>query len=97
MVTKYGFSVIGPVCLEQNNQEIFLGNSLLKNKSQIADKTSTIIDNQIIKISKKALENAIFKIKNNRTLLEKVAEVLIEEETIDGLRFKELSTTLLKI
>merc|ERR1712078_553115 len=90
MVTKYGFSIIGPVCLDQNNKEIFLGNSLLRNKSLIADKTSNIIDKQIIRISKKSLENAILKIRNNRSLLEKIVEVLIDEETIDGKRFKEL-------
>jgi len=97
MVTKYGFSVIGPVCLDQNNEEIFLGNSLLRNKSLIADKTSTIIDNQIIRISKEALANAILKIRNNRSMLEKIVEVLIDEETIDGNRFKELSSNLLKV
>ena len=97
MVTKYGFSVMGPVCLDQNNEEIFLGNSLLRNKSIIADKTSTIIDKQIIKISKEALCNAVFKIRNNRSILEKVVEVLIDEETINGNRFKELSKNLLKV
>ena len=97
MVTKYGFSVIGPVCLDQNNDEVFLGNSLLRNKSLIADKTSSIIDNQIIRISKEALANAVLKISKNRSMLEKIVEVLIDEETIDGNRFKELSTNLLKV
>ena len=97
MVTKYGFSVIGPVCLDQNKEEIFLGNSLLRNKSLIAEKTSTIIDNQIMKISKEALENAILKISNNRSTLEKIVEALIDEETIDGNRFRELSANLLKV
>ena len=97
MVTKYGFSVIGPVCLDQNNDEVFLGNSLLRNKSLIADKTTTIIDNQIISISKEALANSVLKIRNNRSMLEKIVEVLIDEETIDGNRFKELSTNLLKV
>ena len=97
MVTKYGFSVIGPVCLDQNNEEIFLGNSLLKNKSLIADKTSTIIDNQIIRISKEALKSAVVKIRNNRAMMEKIVEVLIDEETIDSNRFKELSINLLNV
>jgi len=97
MVTKYGFSVIGPVCLDQNNEEIFLGNSLLKNKSIIADKTSTIIDNQIIRISKEALKSAVLKIRNNRDMMEKIVEVLIDEETIDSNRFKELSINLLNV
>ena len=97
MVTKYGFSVIGPVNLDQDNNEVFLGNSLLKNKSMIADKTSTIIDNQIIKITKKALDNSILIIKKNRILLEKLVEVLINEETIDGDRFMKISAKILKI
>ena len=97
MVTKYGFSVIGPVCLNQNNEEIFLGNSLLRNKSLIAEKTSSTIDNQIIRISKDALANAVLKIRNNRSMMEKIVEVLVDEETIDGNRFKELSTNLLKV
>ena len=97
MITKYGFSVLGPVCLDQNNNEIFLGNSLLRNKSSLADKTSSIIDNQIIKISKEALANAVSKIKKNRSILEKIVEILIDEETIDSNRFKELSTNHLKV
>ncbi len=97
MVTKYGFSIIGPVSLNLNNDEVFLGNSLLRNKSLIADKTSTIIDKQIMEISKQALDNAIYKIKNNRQLLEKIVEVLIYQETINGNRFKELSTNILKV
>ena len=63
----------------------------------IADKTSTIIDKQIMEISKQALDNAIYKIKNNRQLLEKIVEVLIYQETINGNRFKELSTNILKV
>ncbi len=97
MVTKYGFSVIGPVCLDQNNDEVFLGNSLLRNKSLIADKTSSIIDKQIIRISKEALANAVLKISKNRSILENIVEVLIDEETIDSNRFKEMSTNLLKV
>ena len=76
---------------------MFLGNSLLRNKALIADKTSSIIDNQIITISKEALANAVLKISKNRSMLEKIVEVLIDEETIDGKRFKELSANLLKV
>ncbi len=97
MVTKYGFSVIGPVNLDQENNEVFLGNSLLRNKSMIADKTSTIIDNQVISITKKALNNSILIIRKNRNLLEKLVEVLIDEETIDGNKFKEISANLIII
>tara|TARA_Y100001978_G_scaffold195449_1_gene203739 strand:- start:12843 stop:14600 length:1758 start_codon:yes stop_codon:yes gene_type:complete len=95
MVTKYGFSLIGPVSINQNNDEVFLGNSLLRNKSSIADKTSKIIDNEIINISKNALKKAILKIDKNRLLLDKIVDILIDEETINNSRFKEIAIQLI--
>ena len=96
MVTKYGFSPIGPVCVDQNNDQIFLGNSLLRQKSGLADRTSKVIDNEIIKISKDALNNSISIIQNNRKLLDKLVDILIEEETIGKERFKKIALNLLK-
>ena len=48
MITKYGFSSIGPVNISQDNEDIFLGSSLIRNKSTIADKTSLQIDNETV-------------------------------------------------
>ena len=97
MVTKYGFSVIGPVNLDQSSDEVFLGNSLLRNKSAIADKTSKMIDDEVIKISKDALNRSIKIIKQNRKLLDNLAEVLIDEETIDKDKFKNITINSLKV
>tara|TARA_Y100001978_G_scaffold76410_1_gene68576 strand:- start:1476 stop:2075 length:600 start_codon:yes stop_codon:yes gene_type:complete len=97
MVTKYGFSVIGPVNLDQNKNEVFLGNSLLNNKSLLADKTSKLIDDEVIKIAKKALNKSIKIINNNRKILDKLVEVLIDEETIDKIKFKEITKNKLKV
>ena len=97
MVTKYGFSVIGPVNLDQNSDEVFLGNSLLRNKSVLADKTSKLIDDEVIKISKDALNRSIKIIKNNRKLLDKLVEILIDEETIDKDKFKRITRNSLKL
>ena len=97
MITKYGFSVMGPINMDQNKGDVFLGNSLLKNKSLIADKTNLKIDNEIINISKNSLSKAILIIKKNRTLLEKLVEALILEETIDKDRFNEISSKFIKM
>tara|TARA_Y100001978_G_C23509225_1_gene344769 strand:- start:14 stop:730 length:717 start_codon:yes stop_codon:yes gene_type:complete len=97
MVTKYGFSVIGPVNLDQNSDEVFLGNSLLRNKSVLADKTSKIIDDEVIKISKEALNRSIKIINKNRKLLDKLVDILIDEETIDKFKFKEITKNKLKV
>ena len=97
MITKYGFSSIGPVNISQNNEDIFLGNSLLRNKSTIADKTSLQIDNEIMKIAKNSLNQSFQILKRNRTLLDKLVELLIHEETVNKEKFHELASKLLKV
>ena len=97
MITKYGFSSIGPYSIYQNNEDIFLGNSLLRNKSTIADKTSLQIDEEIMKIAKRALNKSMQILDRNRTLLDKLVDVLIHEETINKVKFSELSSKLLKV
>ncbi len=96
MVTKYGFSIIGPVSID-NNTDISLGDGLVAKKSIIADNTYSQIDNEIINISKISLNNAINIITKNRILLEKLVDVLINLETIDNNIFKKITFDLLKI
>ena len=87
MVTKYGFSLLGPVNTSQDDKAVFLGDNLLRKKSTIADRTAKQIDDEIIEISKRALSNAIAILLKNRKLLDKLADVLVNEETIDSKRF----------
>ncbi len=97
MVTKYGFSIIGPVSMEPDNNEIYLGDGLFKRKSLIADNTSSRIDNEIIKISKVSLKNSIEILEKNRVLLDKLVEILLNQETIDRQLFKTETSELLKV
>ena len=97
MITKYGFSSIGPVNLSQNSEDIFLGNSLLRNKSIIADKTSLQIDNEIMKIANDSLNKSFRILEINRMLLDKLVDLLIHEETIDKEKFCELASKFLKV
>ena len=96
MVTKYGFSVIGPLSLDSRN-EILIGDGLVSNKSTIADNTYTKIDNEIINISKIALNNSINIISKNRILLDKLVEILIINETIENNIFRKITFNLLKV
>ena len=96
MVTKYGFSLIGPLSLDQD-RDISIGDGLVINKSLMADNTYSKIDNEIINISKISLNNAINIIRNNRILLEKLVEILIIKETIDNSIFRKISYDLLKV
>ncbi len=96
MVTKYGFSIIGPLSLDNNN-EILIGEGFVSNKQTIAEKTSSKIDNEIINISKLSLKNAMDIISKNRVLLDKLVEILVNKETIENNLFKRLTFDLLKV
>ena len=96
MVTKYGFSIIGPISMDSNN-EIFLGEGLFRRKPLIAEDTSSRIDKEIIKISKISLNNSIEILKKNRVLLDKLVDILLNQETIDKQLFKLTTSKLLKV
>ena len=49
MVTKYGFSIIGPISMDSNN-EMYLGDGLFRRKPLIAENTSSRIDLSLIHI-----------------------------------------------
>ena len=80
-----------------DNKDMFLGDGLVRNKSLVADNTCSKIDNEVINISKIALNNAVNIIRKNRILLEKLVEMLINLETIDKNIFKKISFDLLEI
>ena len=97
MVTKYGFSIIGPISMEPDNNEMYLGDGLFRRKPLIAENTSSRIDNEIINISKISLNNSIKILKKNRVLLDKLVDILLNQETIDKKVFKLTTSKLLKV
>jgi len=97
MVTKYGFSIIGPISMDSDNNEMYLGDGLFRRKPLIAENTSSRIDNEIINISKISLNNAIKILKKNRVLLDKLVDILLNQETIDKKVFKLTTSKLLKV
>ena len=97
MVTKYGFSIIGPISMDSDNNEMYLGDGLFRRKPLIAENTSSRIDNEIINISKISLNNSIKILKKNRALLDKLVDILLNQETIDKKVFKLTTSKLLKV
>ena len=59
MVTKFGFSELGPITYESQNDSLFLGRNIMQNKKEYSQKTSKEIDKQIISIANKAINYAI--------------------------------------
>ena len=97
MVTKYGFSIVGPISINSENNDMFIGDGLVRKKSIIADNTYSKIDNEIINISKISLANSINILQKNRLLLDKLVEIILDLETIDNKIFKNSSFDLLKM
>jgi len=96
MVTKYGFSIIGPISLDSEKSNTLSEELLFRRKSLIAENTSSRIDNEIIRISKISLNNSIEILKRNRILLDKLVDLLINQESIDKQLFKSTTSKLLK-
>ena len=85
MVTRYGMSNIGPIALEDdNNEQMFLGSS--DSDQSIADR----IDTEVCKIINHCEHIATEIILDNRVVIDLVVEKLLDSETIDGEEFREL-------
>jgi cell division protease FtsH len=84
MVTRYGMSNIGPIALEDdNNEQMFLGG---ESNDAIADR----IDTEVCKIINHCEQIAKEIILDNRVVIDLAVEKLLDAETIDGSEFRNL-------
>ena len=89
MVTRFGMSDIGPLCLENETANPFLGRNMSTN-NEYSDEIATKIDMQIKKIVESCHTQALNIIKENRVIIDHLVDLLIEKETIDGAEFKKI-------
>jgi cell division protease FtsH len=89
MVTKFGMSDLGPIALEGQEQPVFLGNDSMK-RTEYSEAIAARIDAQVRTIITQAHERAKNIIRENRPLIDRIVDTLIEQETIDGEQFREL-------
>jgi cell division protease FtsH len=90
MVTIYGMSDLGPIALESGGGEVFLGRDLMNQSSECSEEMATKIDRQIREIVFRCHAEARRLIKENRPLVDRLAEVLLDQETIEGEQFLQL-------
>ena len=93
MVTRYGMSNIGPIALENdNNEQMFMGGD---SNEAISDR----IDAEVCKIVNHCEQIAKEIIVDNRVIIDLVVEKLLDSETISGEEFREILTdyTLLPV
>lgn len=81
MVTEYGMSKLGPMMLEEPSGNTFLGRDYTKNRN-ISDIVAHEIDEEMRNIINECYEKTKKILKENKKLLDLIANTLLEEETI---------------
>lgn len=89
MVTRFGMSDLGPLSLESQQGEVFLGRDLMT-RSEYSDEIAARIDAQVRSIVEHCYEDAKRIVRENRVVMDRLADLLIEKETIDGEEFRQI-------
>ena len=90
MVTKYGFSdELGMINYSTSDDEVFIGREIGHAKN-FSEGTAAVIDQEVKRIIESCREKATKILKENRKVLDKLAELLIEKERIGQQEFETL-------
>lgn len=87
MVSIYGMSDRFDMMALESVQNRYLDGRAVRNCSE---ETSTVLDEETLRIIRDAHKNARQTLRDNRDLLDKISEVLLEKETIFGEEFFDL-------
>ncbi|QNI42304.1 ATP-dependent zinc metalloprotease FtsH [Synechococcus sp. A15-28] len=91
MVTRFGFSSLGPVALEGPGTEVFLGRDWFSQRPGYAESTGQAIDTRIRDLAKQSLAQAVSLLESRREVMDRLVDALMEEETLHHDRFMELA------
>ena len=84
MVTEFGMSpVLGPVRLATDMQANYL-NQQLGLDARVSPETATLVDTETRRIIEEAVDEARIILENHRPELDKLANLLCEQETVEG-------------
>lgn len=92
MVTEYGMSDLGPIQYEANSGDVFLGRDYFQTKN-FSDQVALEIDTEVRKIMNEAYELAHKVLKENRKLLDTIADYLMKVETLTKQDIDEIVKT----
>ena len=89
MVTRFGMSDLGLLSLEGQSQEVFLGRDLMT-RSEYSDRIASLIDGEVRAIVAQCYKDTVQIIRENRVVIDRLVDLLIEKETIDGDEFRQI-------
>jgi len=88
MVTLYGMSDLGAVALEPLSREPLFGGGL--ERPEYSEEIAVQIDRQIREIAFRCYEKARRLIREHRPLVDRLVDVLLDAETLEGEQFRQI-------
>ena len=82
MVCQYGMSALGPLTFGRQEEQIFLGREISQHRDY-SEQTAGSIDEQVRKFVMQGYERAKQILTENKETLTRIAEALLERETLD--------------
>jgi len=89
MVCEYGMSELGPLTFGKKEEQIFLGREIAQHRDY-SEETSIRIDSEVRKIVTEQYERATKIIQENRDTLVRLADALLEHESLDGVQIRRI-------
>ncbi|MER3494351.1 MAG: cell division protein FtsH [Mastigocladus sp. ERB_26_2] len=90
MVTRFGMSdKLGPVALGRQQGNMFLGRDIMSERD-FSEETAAAIDEEVRQLVDSAYARAKQVLTDNRHILDQLAEMLVEKETVDAEELQEL-------
>jgi len=89
MVCDFGMSELGPIAMGENQDTVFLGRDITRSQ-HISEDTARRVDAAVSDIISSEYKRAQEIIAKHRAALDKIAEALLENETIEGRHVLEI-------
>jgi cell division protease FtsH len=89
MVCEYGMSEMGPLTFGKKEEQIFLGREIAQHRD-FSEDTAIKIDQEVKKIVTAQYERAKGIIEENRETMIRLAECLLERESLDGVEIRRI-------
>jgi cell division protease FtsH len=90
MVTRFGMSdKLGPLALGRSQGGMFLGRDIAAERD-FSEDTAAAIDDEVSQLVDAAYRRATDVLNANRSVLDELAEMLVEQETVDAEQLQEL-------
>ncbi|MBP0016364.1 MAG: ATP-dependent zinc metalloprotease FtsH [Cyanobacteria bacterium SBLK] len=96
MVTRYGMSSLGPLALESPDNEVFLGNGW-QPRAEYSEEVAAKIDRAVRALAFEGYEKARDLIRQHRPIMDRLVDLLIDQETVEGEEFRKIVAGYVKL